>query len=304
MKHFVKIFSVFFVIFSLIFGAAGFYLDAKISASNTEIQIEREKLNLDSKSGPSNEQVVNVLLLGVDSLDQDKTKKSRTDTIMLLSFDKKENKATLISIPRDSMVKIRGRSGFDKVNHAHAYGGVELSIKTIKDLLGVPINHYVKVDYKALFKTVDDLGGVEIDVPRNMKYDDPYADPPLHINLKKGRQVLNGQKSMEFLRFRKGYSNQDIGRIDAQQNFLKALIKKALSPSSVTKVPDYITTMHMYVDTDMKITDMIDLALSAKDINPDEIEKITLKGRAKMINNVSYYDLDKEYIESLQEKLK
>ncbi len=293
LKHFFKVFIVFFVIFTMIFGTGLYFIVAKEEKVSQEFPKE-PPAGTDEPEGER----VNVLLLGVDSLNGS-NKGIRTDTMMVLSMDPKNKTASILSIPRDTRVKIRGRKGYDKINAAHAHGGVDLSIKTVKDLLGIPIHHYVKVDYKALFKTVDDVGGVEIYVPKNMKYDDPYATPPLHINLKKGTQVLNGQKAMEYLRYRKGYANQDLGRIEAQQGFLDALIKKVVSPASVLRIPKYIETLHMYVDTDMDKKEMISLGLKASKIDTDIIEKHTVPGDPQTINGVAYYLADMKALDDI-----
>lgn len=304
MKQFFKIFIVFFVIFTMMFGTGLYLIVAK---ENKEDSISKEELNVSLPPTPSGKgEKVNVLLMGVDSLDSQNGESSRTDTMMLLSLDSKNKNASILSIPRDTRVKIRGRKGYDKINAAYGQGGVDTSIKAVKDLVGVPIHHYVLVDYKALFKTVDDVGGVEVDVPFHMRYDDPYAKPPLHINLKGGKQVLDADKAMQFVRFRKtnkkgyrDYPNQDLGRIQAQQQFLSALAKKVLTPSSIFRIPKYIETMHMYVDTDMSKKEMVSLALSAKNIDTDTIQKETIPGEPMMINGVSYYTPNVEEIEDL-----
>ncbi len=308
MKYFIKVFVVSFLIFTMTISGGLFFVTSKISGIQDEIggaaEAENDSVELDEKD----KGVVNVLLMGVDSLDAKKSN-TRTDTMMLLSFDPKTSKASVVSIPRDTRVKIRGRSGYDKINAANVYGGVDLAVKTVKDLLGVPVHHYVKVDYQALFKTVDDIGGVEVDVPIRMKYNDPYASPPLHIDLQKGKQVLDGSKAMQFLRFRKGskgypgYPDQDLGRIKAQQSFLDATIRKLLTPSSILKIPDYVQTLFMYVETDMRIKDMLDMAYMAKEINPDEMTKTTLPGTATMINGISYYQVKQADIDAIKEEI-
>ncbi len=298
MKHFFKIFISFFIIFTLGFGAGlYFYFEKDAADKSTEVAVTTEELDVKEKK-----ERVNILMLGIDALDGNyEDNVSRTDTMMLVSIDPKTETAFILSIPRDSRVKIRGRQGMDKINHAHAYGGVDLALKTTKDLLQIPIHHYVRVDYQALFKTIDDIGGVEIDVPMNMKYSDPYATPPLKIDLKKGKQILDGQKSMEYLRFRKGYANQDLGRINAQQEFIQAVLEKVMSPSSITRVPQYVETLSMYVDTDMSKKDMLDLAKDGIKIKPSEIQKAVVPGNPTSIDGISYYRVDDEALrEDLQ----
>ncbi len=295
MKHFFKIFISFFMIFTLTFGAGFYFYFEKDEVEKTVETIEKTE-ELDTKI---KKERINILMLGIDALNgKYEANTSRTDTMMLLSIEPKTNTAFILSIPRDSRVKIRGRQGMDKINHAHAYGGVDLALKTTKDLLQIPIHHYVRVDYQALFKTIDDIGGVEIDVPMNMKYSDPYATPPLKIDLKKGRQILDGQKSMEYLRFRKGYANQDLGRINAQQEFIQAVIEKVMSPASIMRVPQYIETLFMYVDTDMSKKDMLDLAKDGLKIKPAEIQKAVVPGDSATISGISYYKIDEDALKA------
>ncbi|MEJ8554276.1 LCP family protein [Tepidibacter sp. Z1-5] len=304
MKHFFKIFIVFFVIFSMIFGTSLYLIVAKENKQLAEIPMPGDTETTVAQEG----EVVNVLLLGVDSLDGGK-KGIRTDTMMILSMDPKNDKTSILSIPRDSRVKIRGRKGYDKINAAHAYGGVELSVQAVKDLLGIPIHHYVKVDYQALYKTVDEVGGVEVDIPMNMNYDDRYATPPLHIHFKKGKQVLDGQEAMEFLRFRKnnggktGYPRGDLQRVEVQQAFIQSLAKKVLSPSSIFNIKGYIDTFNTYVDTDMSVSEMASLGMQAKKMDVNNIRKETLPGAPMYINSISYYNPDNDEINKLVNEL-
>lgn len=293
MNKFLKIFLVFFVLFSMVLSTAMYFYfkdDVTEATANGETQTGDDFESLDVSQYKER---TNVLLLGVDTLENtENTKGIRTDTMMVLSIDPVSKTGFILSIPRDSRVKLSGSSNYDKINHAHSYGGTELAISTVKDFLQIPIHHYVKVDYQALFKTVDDLGGVEVYVPIDMKYQDTRATPPLYIDLKKGLQTLNGEQAMGFLRYRKGYANQDLGRIDTQQAFMEALIKKVVSPASITKIPNYINTLYNYVETDMSIKDILILAKQGLSIDLNRIEKRTVEGVPDMINGVSYYVID------------
>ncbi|MDF2521431.1 MAG: LytR3 [Clostridia bacterium] len=177
--------------------------------------------------------IINTLLMGVDE--------GRSDTIIVVRYNKNTHQIAMISIPRDTRVDIPGY-GYEKVNAAIGKkGGAALAMKTVGNLLDIPIHHYVKVDFRGVEKIVDILGGVKIDVPPGMDYEDPAQN--LYIHLKPGVQVLNGKDSLKFLRFRSGYVDQDLGRIKAQQKFINAFIDKLTSPSVILKAPTLINTM-------------------------------------------------------------
>lgn len=300
MKNFLKIFLILFVAFSMVISTVMYFYfkkDVDEAVETSEVSAADEFKNLDVSSYKDR---VNVLLLGVDTLENTDTGVgTRTDTIMVLSVDPVSKTGFILSLPRDTRVEITDR-GYDKINHAHSYGGTDLAISTIKNFLNIPIHHYVKLDYRALFKTVDDLGGIEVDVPIDMRYKDTASTPPLDIDLKKGVQVLNGEQSMGFLRFRKGYPNQDLGRIEAQQAFLDSLIKKVASPASLVNIPNYIDTMSEYIQTDMTIKDMLIIAKQSLSIDLGRIEKKTVPGSPDMIDGISYYEPDSQ---ELQETL-
>lgn len=304
MKKFLKIFLVLFVIFSMIFSTVmyAFYKnDVDEAVEENKPSAEDSFENLDVSNYKDR---VNVLLMGVDTLENEGDGKgTRTDTIMVLSIDPTTKTGFILSLPRDTRVKLANGGDYDKVNHAHSYGGTELAISTIKDFLQIPIHHYVKLDYRALFKTVDDLGGIEVDVPIDMKYKDTRSEPPLNVDLKKGVQTLNGEQAMGFVRFRKGYPNQDLGRIQAQQAFLDALIKKMTSPASIMNIPNYIDTMSKYVETDMDMKTMLIVAKQALSVDTARIEKKTVPGEPDMINGVSYYEPNAEELSAMLDYL-
>lgn len=246
---------------------------------------------------------LNVLVFGVDATSKEDAQSTRSDSIMLLSIEPSGANPVLLSIPRDTRVEIPGRKSLDKINHAHAYGGPNLLVATVEKLLGIKINHYVRINYKSVEQVVDALGGVEIDVPMNMKYNDPYSKPPLKINIKKGLQTLDGENSIHFLRYRKGYSNQDLGRIEAQQQFAKALTDKLISPVTLIKIPQLIDIFHNNVDTNISKAKMLSYGTKALQIDTEELLKMTLPGTSSYIGNISYYLVDKEELSDIKEML-
>ncbi len=205
---------------------------------------------------------------------------ARSDTIMLGMFDVKNKTASLLSIPRDTLVSYNGKNM--KINAVYAKGQGEAVAQEISEMLGVPVDYYVSVNLKAFQAIVKAIGGVYFDVPINMNYDDPYQD--LHIHLKKGYQKLNAQQAMGVVRFRHnndgtGYPGQDIGRVETQRNFLAALVKQTITVSNVTKVTELINILNEYVTTNMPLDTMIYFATAAIGMDLDtSLTTATLPG--------------------------
>jgi LCP family protein required for cell wall assembly len=197
---------------------------------------------------------VNALLLGV-------TREGLTDTIMLASFDIDARHADIISIPRDTYYHRDGYKGDgeDKINAAYRKDPLNSARAVSQILLGMPINYYAVIQYDGVEEIVDAIGGVPVDVPFDMNYEDPYAKPPLRIHFKKGLQTLNGEDAVKFLRYRKGYASADIGRIGAQQTFVKSALKQALQ-SDLLKLA---ATVRDNVTSDMPMSKMLYLAQKA-----------------------------------------
>lgn len=192
------------------------------------------------------EGVYTCLLLGV--ADQ-----GGSDTIMLGVFDTKGKAASLISIPRDTVVYAEGK--YRKINSLYSIGGEEATAAAVHDLLGVPVDYWVSVNLKAFESIVNQIGGVYFDVPVNMNYEDPYQDLYIHINA--GYQLLNGKKAVGVMRCRNCYASADIGRAATQRAFLVALAKQAITPANVDAIPGLINTFSQYVRTDMPLNNMV-----------------------------------------------
>lgn len=204
----------------------------------------------------------------------------RADTVMLGMFDVKNKTASLLSIPRDTLVSYNGKSM--KINAVYGKGQGKAVAEEVSEMLGVPVDYYVSVNLKAFQAIVKTIGGVYFDVPINMNYDDPVQD--LHIHLKKGYQKLNAQQAMGVVRFRHnndgtGYPGQDIGRVETQRKFLTALVKQTVTVSNVTKVTELINILNEYVTTDMPLETMIYFATAAIGMDLDaSLASATLPG--------------------------
>lgn len=242
---------------------------------------------------PVFQQKQNILVVGVDSngSNTDPFKGTRSDTMILVNIDPSSHSVNAISIPRDSKVYLAGDFGVQKINAAHALGGINLTVRTIEETLGVKIDNYVVVNNDGIKKLVDALGGVPIYIEKDMYYDDYSAK--LHINLKKGLHVLSGEQVEGYLRFRKDGLG-DIGRTSRQQWFVKAVLEKLQSPMVITKIPEVLNIASTYVKTDLSLYEMSHLAAALRNINMNDVEFATLPGGPSKKGYISYWILDPE----------
>ncbi|CUH97468.1 hypothetical protein P22_3598 [Propionispora sp. 2/2-37] len=244
---------------------------------------------------------VNILLLGLDDVDPEMANGARrSDAMLVASINPEDGGVNLISIPRDTKVTIPGRKGYDKITHAYYYGGVELAKRTVEDVLDIPIDHYVAVDWKAFINVIDILGGVDLYVENDMDYEDPYAN--LSIHLQKGYQHLDGEKAGEYVRFRHDELG-DIGRVQRQQRFLKALSGEVFQLETILKFPSIVNTINQYVNTDMTAFTMLKVANSLKSFKTDNVYTEMIPGDFATINDISYWIYDKEQTKQVVQKL-
>ncbi|PZE20849.1 hypothetical protein CBW46_011910 [Paenibacillus xerothermodurans] len=248
----------------------GYYTYAFVQFSNSiQSKPEGSKLfgTLTSKSGTSGDnfvppkwegkQRVNILLLGGDSRGLKPNEVPRSDSLILASIDPVTKKAYLFSILRDTYVKIPG-SGEDRINTALATGGPNLAMKTVSDLLGIPVQYYVYTDFKGFIALVDAVGGIDIEVEKDMKYSDAADGHEYDINLKKGMQHLDGKMALQYVRFRHD-ALSDFSRTERQRKFLGALAQKMQSTSSIIKLPRILSSIDPYIETNLSTTDMLKL---------------------------------------------
>lgn len=237
----------------------------------------------------------NVLVLGVDERTGDT---GRSDSMILVHVTP-GGAVRMLAIPRDTLVAIKGY-GEGKANSAYTYGGPELAKGSVSRLLGVPVDHYVKVNMAGFRHLVDLLGGVVVDVPKPMKYEDPYDG--LKIDLAAGRQLLDGEKAEQFVRFRHDEVGDDVGRIHRQQEFLEAAAEQLLSPSNLPRLPKLLYTAAGYVDTDLPLTQQISLAYAIYAAKQGSgLVQETLPGRGDYVNGISFFLPDPKALANLVE---
>ena len=229
---------------------------------------------------------IHVMIMGVDRRADDV---GRSDTLMVAAIDQDKGKADILSIPRDTRVQIEG-NGYDKINHAYAFGGHELTKKTVEKLTGVPMDYYILVDIKAFERIIDALGGVDIDVEKRMHYEDPWDDDGgLVIDLYPGEQHMDGKKAIQYVRYRDGEG--DIGRIGRQQKFMRAVLAKVLSPQVLPKLPKIIEEVGTALQTDMPVKDMLNMVSLLKKMKDSDsgLQAEMVPGKPAYLEDISYW---------------
>ncbi len=227
---------------------------------------------------------LNILVSGIDG--HNGLEKARSDIILLVSIQTKEDIAYGISIPRDSRVEIPDY-GFQKVNHARVYGGISLLRETIGKLLDVEVDYYAEINFEAFKLLVDELGGVPFTVSQELR--DNLTEP--HIYVPAGTYNLTGEQSLGVLRFRH-YPTGDIDRIKVQQEFFKAFIKEFLKPERLLQIRQLSGIFYNYVRTDLPNKNLIPLALSLRSITLEDVVFKTIPGRGQNIGGLDYWVLD------------
>lgn len=239
---------------------------------------------------------VNVLLFGTDGF--------RADTLIMVSYSKAENDIVMLTVPRDTKHEVEGMiyQGQDKINAVFCFpgdmGGADNQRQAVSDILGVPIHYYVKVNYYGLIAIVDTLGGINVNVPFDMNYDDTYAKPELHIHLNKGEQTLNGNQAMGYIRWRKnndGTGDSDIARTQRQQEFIIKVVKKSFG-LNITKV---IGICYDYVKTDLTKEDLLYFGSELIGFDFNDVRKFSLPGEA----DYKYFYQDLEATEVLMKEI-
>ncbi|WP_232731669.1 LCP family protein [Kamptonema formosum] len=241
---------------------------------------------------------VNILVMGIDRVltareHSPEIFTGNSDTMLLLRLNPGENKVNMLSIPRDTRVKIPG-VGTGKINSANVKGGPALAARTVSATLnGAPIDRYVRVSTGAFRELVDLLGGVEVFVPKPMYYVDETQK--LHIDLAEGWQTLNGERAEQFARFRDKI-NGDIGRVQRQQALLKALRNRLTSPGVLPRLPQIIQVMQKYVDTNLSLEEMLAVVNFAMKIEQADVRMVLLPGRFSAPEEypTSYWIMDEE----------
>jgi LCP family protein required for cell wall assembly len=226
---------------------------------------------------------INILLMGEDNVDGTR----RSDTVAFVAVDIDERNMRVLSLPRDTRVRIPGH-GNQKLNHAYAYGNADLLRDTVEEFLGTTIHYYVKIDYDNFPKLVDLVGGVDIFVGKPMKYEDRRGH--LKIDIPAGKQRMDGDTALKYVRFRKDALG-DIGRVQRQQQFLKALLHRMYEPENMVRFAPLAKEITNTLKTDMRPSLTLQLCSFVKklDKETDRVFFLMLPGTPAIIDSLSYW---------------
>lgn len=245
---------------------------------------------------------ISVLIMGVDESDireKGYGKATRTDALLLATINKNDKSVKLVSIPRDSRVYIKSRDKYDKITHAHVFGGVDSTIDTVENFLDVPVDYYVKFNFKSFIKIVDSLGGITVDVPVEFT-EQNSKDEADAIHLKKGRQHLNGEEALALARTR--HIDSDYMRGQRQQLVLEAIAEKALSLNSINKIGGLLDAVDKDLKTNLTFDDMMTITKNSMDSNL-KMEKMQVEGTDKYIGGIYYYVPNEKSVNNISTKL-
>ncbi|QQK81589.1 LCP family protein [Salicibibacter cibi] len=277
-----------------------FITQANNLVEETQSPLERgEHSDMREVAVDPDEDNISVLFLGTDNRDGDLD--GLADAILLATFNRDEGSVNVISIPRDSYVQIPGRPTQDKINHAHAFGGTDMAIDTVENLLDVPVDYYATLNFDAFMDTVDVFGGIEVN--SSLSFTEQNADGDMDaIEIDEGPQVLDGEEALAYVRMRKQDPAGDIGRGERQQEVLGALIDEATSLSSIANYNEVFERLQKNMNMNMSFNEILGLHTYASSVN--EIEYHQLDGENFRENGVDYYQVDDTDLANTQAMLK
>ncbi|MFM1653974.1 LCP family protein [Brevibacillus sp. B_LB10_24] len=318
-KKFRRMVTLFVLFAILLVGGAAGAVYWKLNQAIESVENPYEEPNAPVNKTYEPEKPMSIVLLGFDS--REETGSLNTDVMMVSVINPATKNVQLLSLPRDTRVKIPGYSGYYKINSTFAYGeserrrderngkvptenGVTLTKKTLEQMLGIPIQHYITVDFNGFKSIIDELGGVEVNVDRRMVYHDPTDGTT--INLQPGLQTLNGKNALDYVRHRHddrgiNYYSSDFDRNRRQQEVIKAVLDKMTSPEGFTKLFNVIDVALKNVKTDLSPSQIKGLAKDFKGFNSSNLT--VLDSGAYWNSSILYTLLPEENLEAIRSTL-
>lgn len=276
--------------------AYSIYDNAKATVND---QMHQKVTNIDQKAAKekvSEQNPLNILLLGVDKRGSDG---GRSDALMVLTLNPNDEKMQLVSIPRGTRTTIVGKGFEDKINHAYAFGGTDMSIATVENLLDIELDYYVEMNMEGLSELIDEIGGITVQNEIDW-VDTGYYKEGFHYA--KGELTLDGPQTMGYVRMRYQDDRGDFGRTDRQRQVIEAMINKGASMASVGKINSFIDILGTNMATNMDFDDMQNLLLNYSNVRHNSTDYM-LQGSGKKIDGIYYYVVPDEEINKVHDMI-
>ncbi|MBM4760883.1 LytR family transcriptional regulator [Bacillus sp. B15-48] len=289
------------IIFLSVISITGYFaFQTYVAATNSYEEIDGREAKSDLREDPVyiSSDPFSVLILGIENY-MNIYDRGRSDTIMLATFNPKQQTMKLVSVPRDTYVKIPDYK-YDKINHAFSIGGKERVIATMEKLLEIPIDYYVTVNFQGFTNIIDTLGGVTVDVP--FDFNDINMDWE-RFYFYEGPQKLNGEEALVYARMRKQDPRGDFGRNERQRQIVSGVIEKVSSPATFLKIDEIVQVISENIETNMRMREALAFIKKYPKFSSSSIEQIEIKGSDEYINGIYYFRPDEESIFSLKTTL-
>lgn len=309
MRKFLKFLGVLILLFALFVGVSYYYLGSQVwgqfydsitghDDDRVISQEEQDALNraIEEQNGYGDNRPLVYLIAGIDT---DDISEGRSDALIVLIVDKKNKSMNMLSLPRDLRIEIP-QHGTNKINAAYALGGINLTKHTVSNYLNIPIDQFVVVNFEGFQQLIDTIGGLEVNVEKNMTFDDRITKQVFHLDA--GPQYLSGIEALNYSRFRSD-AEGDFGRMRRQQQIISEIVTQTATLSNVTKIGDIISVLDDNVRTDVQFNDATKMMISLSGIKASSIESIAAHSYASTIGGASYVIIDESERLRIQETI-
>ncbi len=282
------------------YGAYIFYKTYQ-AANDSYSELNRgEKSELRNEAVSIGKEPVSILLMGVEDYASEGSG-GRADTIMVATFNPDLKTMKLLSIPRDTKVYIPSKDKYDKINHSFN-SGKDSTIETVEDFLDIPIDYYATVNFEGFKTIIDEIGGVDVEVPFDFwEYTDGW--PREKIYFTKGLSHLNGEEALAYARMRKRDPNGDFGRNDRQKQIISAMVDSIVSPKNLLKIDDIAKHASDNIETNVKVGQAISFITEFKSFSSESITNLTLEGKNDSSSGIYYFVPDEVALEQVKAEL-
>jgi polyisoprenyl-teichoic acid--peptidoglycan teichoic acid transferase len=299
LKRLVRVLGIFFLGIITYFGYVVY--NAYDAASQSYEELDRgEKSKLREKAVDIDKDPFSILIMGVEDYSSG-GEHGRTDSLIVATLDPEKKSVKLISIPRDTLVEIPGKYEKDKINHAYAFGGKDATIESVENLLKIPIDYYVTIGFDGFKDIIDEIGGVNVEVPFDFTEKSDVDNRILHFY--EGQMDLNGEEALAYARMRKMDPRGDFGRNDRQKQIISATVEKLLSPVLLNKTDEIAQHVGENIQTNMKVSEALAFSKVYAGFKSSSIDKLSIEGYDQYIEGIYYFVPDEVELEKMQEKL-